>query len=439
MLEELLSNPALSHYLVDFEEGTAIFLEGDPSQDLYILVSGQLYILKGKKKLSEISEAGSLFGETSLLLGTKRTATVKAANKATALCIPKDKVAAFLNEFPDVARETSKSLAHRLDEANKVIYGLKEFCDQLPDAVILTDKGGKIISWNTAAEKLYGYTWHQMRYKSAEEIYEEPERYKKCVGMCEQDTLCEKILTTKHPVKGPRFVSTSFTVLYDGHYNFQGTLSLGRDVTASQKIEEKYRRTRRWLIPSTILLVLLTATLVFTYPYFTKGYRVTDERKQELRNQIAKDHLLLKSLLTDPFEAKDQLKTSQLFKNFFTIQDETSIVYTGLVLLDKEKKVFTAHSITGTIDTKKMVGSSYAGIEFQNSEKSSHKVLTLFRTDKNHPMGRKGVEIAFEVEKGDTSLGWLIFQMDVDTLKQKFEIDEETLKRFQFQKINENR
>jgi PAS domain S-box-containing protein len=434
MLEEIIANPAVGHYLVTFGKGTAIFLEGDPSQDLYILVSGQLDVLKGKKGISEISEAGSLFGETSLLLGTKRTATVKAANKATALCIPKDKVAAFLNEFPDVARETSKILAHRLDEANKVIYGLKEFCDQLPDAVILTDKEGKIISWNTTAEKLYGYTWHQMRYKSAEEIYEEPERYKRCVGMCKEDPLCEKILQTKHPVKGTRFVSTSFTVLYDGHYNFQGMLSLGRDVTASQKIEEKYRRARRWLIPSSTLLILLSATLVFTYPYFSKGYRVTDERKQELRNQIAKDHLLFKSLLTDPFEAKDQLKTSQLLKDFFTIQEETSVVYTGLVLLDKEKKVFTAHSITGTIDTKKIVGSSYAGIEFQESENSPHKVLTLFRVDKDHPMGRKGIEVAFEIAKEGTFLGWLIFQMDVDALKQKFEIDEETLKRFRFQK-----
>ncbi len=341
MLEEILTNPALSHYLVTFGEGAAIFLEGDPSQDLYILVSGQLDVLKGKKKISEISEAGSLFGETSLLLGTKRTATVKAANEVKALCIPKVGVVAFLNEFPVVAREMSEILAHRLDEANKVVYGLKEFCDQLPHAVILTDKEGKIISWNSAAEKLYGYTWHQMRYKSAEEIYEEPEMYKRCVGMCEQDTLCEKILKTKHPVKGTRFVSTSFTVLYDGHYNFQGILALGRDVTASQKIEEKYRRARRWLIPYAILLVLMTATLVFTYPYFTKGYRVTDERKQELRNQIAKDHLLLKSLLTDPFAAKDQLKTSQLLKDFFTIQEKTSIVCTGLVLLDKEKKVWS--------------------------------------------------------------------------------------------------
>ncbi|MEE8381541.1 MAG: PAS domain-containing protein [Thermodesulfobacteriota bacterium] len=69
-----------------------------------------------------------------------------------------------------------------MKEASKVIYGLKEFYDQLPDAVILTDKEGRIIAWNTAAEKLYGRTWNQMRYKSAEDIYEEPEVWSSSQG-----------------------------------------------------------------------------------------------------------------------------------------------------------------------------------------------------------------------------------------------------------------
>lgn len=129
------------------------------------------------------------------------------------------------------------------------------------------------------------------------------------------------------------------------------------------------------------------------------------------------------------------MRTSQLLKDFFTIQETISLPYTGLVLLDKEKKVFNAHSTVSTIDVQKMVGSNYAGIEFQDSEKSSHKVLTLFRVDKDHPMGFKGIEIAFEIAKDDRSLGWLIFQMDVDALKQKFRIDEKALKKFQFQKF----
>jgi len=436
MLEEIINNPALAQYLTTFQKGKTIFLEGDPSQDLYILVSGELDVLKGNKKISEILEIGSLFGETSLLLGTRRTATVKAKNEATSICIPKENVASFLHKFPVVAREISKILAHRLDEANKVIYGLKEFCDQLPDAVILTDKEGKIISWNTAAEKLYGRTWNQMRYKSVEEIYEEPEVYKTLLEDVQtRYSVSEKILKTKHPVKGTRLVSTSTTVLYDAHHNFQGVLSLARDVTAVLKMEEKYRLARYWLIPSFILLGLLAATLFFTYPYFSKGYQIMDERKQELKNQIAKDYLLLKSLLTEPFEAQDRSKTSQLLKDFFTIQETTSIPYSGLVLLDKEKKVFNAYSIANDIDVQKMVGSSYAGIEFRDGEKSSHKILTLFRADKDHLMGRKGIEIAFEIEKDDRFLGWLIFQMNVDLLEQNFGIDEKELKKFQFQKF----
>jgi len=79
-----------------------------------------------------------------------------------------------------------------------------------------------------------------------------------------------------------------------------------------------------------------------------------------------------------------------------------------------------------------MLGSSYAGIEFQGSEGSIHKALSLYRTDKDYPMGRKSVEMAFEIKKGDRLFGWLIFQMDMDRLKKTYDIDEANLKQFYF-------
>jgi PAS domain S-box-containing protein len=433
MLEEIIHNPSLHRYLVTFEKGTTIFLEGDASQDLYILVSGQLDIYKGIKIISSLVEEGSLFGETSFLLGTKRTATVKARDAAHALRIPKEEVAVFLHEFPAVAGEISTMLAHRLDEANQVIYGLKEFCDQLPDAVVLTDKNGKIISWNIAAGKLYGRSWNQMRYKAVEEMYEEPDAYRAFIEEVRTSyPVSEKIFKIRHPIKGTRFVSTSTTVLFDGHHHFQGMLSLARDVTSMRKMEEKYRRARYWLTPCVILLVLLSTALFFTYPHFTKSYQLTDERKRELRNQIAKDYLMLTSLLTNLFEAEDRKNAAHLLEDFFAIQDKASVPYTGVVVLDRDKKVFLAYSITPEIDAQTMVGSSYAGIEFHDSEQSKHKVLNLFRVDHNHPMGRKGIEIAFAIEKENRSLGWLIFQMNVELLKQKFGIEEKELEKFCF-------
>jgi len=212
MLDTVIQNENLNRYLISFEKGEEIFLEGDDSQDLFVLVSGQLDILKGNKKIVEITEKGSLFGEMSFLLGEKRTATVKANNDVKTIRIPKEEVSAFLHEFPDVASEITKLLAKRLDETSRILYGLKEFCDRLPDAVIATDSDGKIITWNSAAEELYGRSWNQMCNRSVEEIYEEPRSYKKFLKeVNKKQSVREKILSIRHPKKGTRFISTSTT------------------------------------------------------------------------------------------------------------------------------------------------------------------------------------------------------------------------------------
>ena len=122
MLDAVIQNENLNRYLTSFDKGEKIFLEGDDSQDLFVLVSGQLDILKGNKKIVEITEKGSLFGEMSFLLGEKRTATVKANDDVKTIRIPKEEVTTFLHEFPDVASEITKLLAKRLDETSRILY-----------------------------------------------------------------------------------------------------------------------------------------------------------------------------------------------------------------------------------------------------------------------------------------------------------------------------
>ena len=434
-IDEIISNPDLAKYLITFTSGQTIFLEGDDSQDLYILVAGQVEIFKGNKKIRDITEEGSVFGEVSFFLGDRRTASVKAKTKVEVICIPKEKITLFLEECPTAGPEIIRHLSQWLSEATQMLYGLKEVCDQLPDAVIMTDKEGRILVWNSAAERLYGRDWPRMRDTNVDEIYAKPDEYKKFLKEVQaRYSAREKVFDIKHPRKGIRCISTSFTVLYDGHQNFQGVLSLGRDVTATKKLEKKYKRAFFWLISAFILIGLLTATIFLGYPYFSKGHQAVDLRQKELRNLLAKDYFLLNSWIADQLGGQNTEAISQKMKKFFNIQQTTAIPYTGLVLLDKDRKVVNAYSTKADISAGDMIGSSYAAIEFQGSEDSLHKVLTVYRTEKNHPMGKKSIEIAFELYKDKAFMGWLVFQMDMDSLTDTYGIDDKNLKKLQFDK-----
>jgi PAS domain S-box-containing protein len=434
-IDEIISNPDLAKYLTTFTSGQTIFLEGDDSQDLYILVSGQIEIFKGDKKIRDITEEGSVFGEVSFFLGDRRTASVKAKTRVEVICIPKEKIMLFLEECPTAGPEIIGHLSQWLNETTQMLYGLKELSDQLPDAVIMTDKEGRILVWNSAAERLYGRDWSLMRDTHVDEIYVKPEEYKNFLkGVQTRYSTTEKVFDIKHPQKGNRCIATSFTVLYDGHHNFQGVLSLGRDVTATKKLEKKYKRAFFWLISALILIGFLTATIYLGYPYYSKGHQAVDLRQKELRNLLAKDYFLLNSWLADQLGDQDTEAMRQAMQRFFKIQQTTAIPYTGLVLLDKDKKVVNAYSTTADISIGNMIGSSYAAIEFEGSQDSLHKVLTVYRTEKDHPMGKKGTEIAFELYTYKAFIGWLIFQMNMDALADTYGIDDKNLKKLQFDK-----
>jgi PAS domain S-box-containing protein len=432
LLEEITSNRKLAKYAKTFQIGEHLFFEGDESQGLYVLISGHLEIFIGTQKIGEISEPGTVFGELSFLLGTKRTASIKAETEVKAICLPRDQVATFFSEFPSLWRKISTYLAQRLDETSQALSGLKNFCDKIPDAVMMVDGNGKIRIWNAAAEKLYGMDWHQMHESSAEDIYEDPKGFRLLLEEVQSKySVKERVLKIRHRQTGDRFISTSITALYDLHRSFQGFLSVGRDVTRTHHLERKYERARRWLIPSIVMVVLLGTAVVVGYPYFSKGVKITDIRKVEVSNQLAKDYFFLESLLSGPFRSGDRAEVTQVMQQFFAVQNSAACPYSGLVLLDRDKKVFASYITKPEVEVNTLVGSSYGNIEFQGSEKSMQRVLRVYRTDKDHPMGRQGIEIAFELRKNGEFLGWLLFQLDMACLASSHGVSENDLRNFQ--------
>ena len=76
-----------------------------------MLVKGSVSVLKGIKKVADISEAGTFFGEMSPLLGVPRTATIVTNEVSTFMVIPSQSLNTLIN---DMGLKLSKVLAQRV-------------------------------------------------------------------------------------------------------------------------------------------------------------------------------------------------------------------------------------------------------------------------------------------------------------------------------------
>lgn len=431
---EIFNKPELEKCAEDFKAGETLFLEGDDSTDMYVLVSGRLEIYKDDKLISDITEPGALVGEMSYLLGSRRTATVKAGTDVRVIIIASGKIAEFFADFPDLTPSIAQNLAQRLQETTRVVHGLKEFCDQLPDAVIMTDRNMNILTWNQAAETLYGRTRQQIKDLPLAEVFGSPAEYKEFVGDVRSGrSLAEKTVLVKHPEDEERYASTSTTILYDGHHNVEGFIFLSRDVSRVKQLEAKYRRIRNWMTPALIAGVALVIAVFFSMPYLSKGMRVLDQRKDSFRTRINEDSRTLSSSLSVLSDGAEPV-VQEVLRRYFADNSARLNGINGLVLLDRDKKVLAAFSPVQLETVEAMIGYSYSGIKFRGEEEALYRHLTLFRADKENPMGRKGEEIAYDLRSVGGPAGWLVFQLDMERLDKDFGIDGDMLDEIDFQR-----
>ena len=100
----------------EISAGTLVIREGGTTGHLYVLIAGQLEVLKGDTVVANISEPGAIVGEMSVLLEKPHTATVRAASDSTVYEF--DDAASFLRDHPTVALLIARLLAQRLNAAN---------------------------------------------------------------------------------------------------------------------------------------------------------------------------------------------------------------------------------------------------------------------------------------------------------------------------------
>jgi len=126
--------------LQDLEQGSLMFREGDKGNDCYIIVNGQVEIIKSigtpDERLLGVRVAGEAIGEMSLFSDDhQRTASVRAKTPLKLLVMKRDHLENLLRRHPDLAFNLVATLSRRLEESeNLTIAELREKNRQLQKA-----------------------------------------------------------------------------------------------------------------------------------------------------------------------------------------------------------------------------------------------------------------------------------------------------------------
>ena len=107
-----------------FKPGDVLIREGGQDGKLYILIEGQVEVLRKDTQVSFVDEPGSLFGEMSVLLDMPYSATVKALSTVKAYVI--EDPLEFLGSQPDIALSLAALLARRLYYTTSYLVDLQQ-------------------------------------------------------------------------------------------------------------------------------------------------------------------------------------------------------------------------------------------------------------------------------------------------------------------------
>lgn len=127
----VLTDPILKSVIVDSSDLTktlhyppdeVIFLEGDRSKDVYLLIEGEVELLKAGIRITVLNEAGTFFGEMSSLLGLPRSTTVRTRTATRLIRIDHETFENFLASFPSLNYRMAVMLAKRLQKTTDKYY-----------------------------------------------------------------------------------------------------------------------------------------------------------------------------------------------------------------------------------------------------------------------------------------------------------------------------
>jgi CRP/FNR family transcriptional regulator, cyclic AMP receptor protein len=103
-----------------FATGDTIFKEGDHGDEFFVVVSGEVEIRSGNRRLETLGPKG-IFGEMALIDDNPRSATVIALTDVTVAPIKEMQFLFLVKHMPTFALKVMRVLANRLRLQNKAV------------------------------------------------------------------------------------------------------------------------------------------------------------------------------------------------------------------------------------------------------------------------------------------------------------------------------
>ena len=100
-------------------ENDLVFSEGQPGDNMYAVMEGQIDLLVGGKTLETLGPGG-VFGEMALIDGSPRSTTAKATQDTHLAVIDKNRFIFLVQNTPNFALEVMHIMAERLRNGNVI-------------------------------------------------------------------------------------------------------------------------------------------------------------------------------------------------------------------------------------------------------------------------------------------------------------------------------
>ena len=116
-----MSNSNSNNDLIKWKAGTVIYNFNDKSDYAYFLKKGEIEIISEKGTRVGFINDNEVFGESSILLGTKRTVTAKATQDSEGIKIPQEKLLKEFNKSSTLIKAILRSTCIRLTNLDNTI------------------------------------------------------------------------------------------------------------------------------------------------------------------------------------------------------------------------------------------------------------------------------------------------------------------------------